>query len=189
MRKYTILVDFDDTLTDLLKSWITRINVSHGTKVNPEDVTDWNIDLFFPTLTRRQVFEPIFDDDFWDEVKPKANAVKYLKQLIDDGHQVYICTNTNYKTLKSKMDKVLFRYFDYLTWNNVIITRDKQMINADILIDDGVHNLVGGNYKGILMEAPHNKKFNEKEHDIIRVKTWDEIYDLINTMANWEVLL
>lgn len=187
MRKYTILVDFDDTLTDLLSSWISKVNELYSTRVIPKNVTDWNIELFFPTLTRRQVFEPIFDDNFWNEVRPKPDASKYLKKLIDDGHQVYICTNTNYKTLKSKMDKVLFRYFDYLTWNDVIITRNKQMINADILIDDGIHNLVGGRYKGILVDAPHNRNFNEKEHDIIRVKTWEEIYEIINNLAKEQI--
>lgn len=36
---------------------------------------------------------------------------------------------------------------------------------------------------GILMDAPHNRKFNEREHGIIRVKTWCEIYALIKNMT------
>ena len=44
-------------------------------------------------------------------------------------------------------------------------------------------SLIGGKYKGILMDAPHNRKFNEREHGIIRVKTWCEIYALIKNMT------
>lgn len=174
-----ILIDMDDTIEDLLGSWVASINTRYGTSVSPEEIVDWEIEKFFPSLTRFQVFEPIFTEDFWDTVKPKKDAVKYVKMLRDEGYQVYICTNTNYKTLKSKMDKALFRYFDYLTWNDVIVAKNKQMIDADFLVDDAVHNLIGGKYKGILMDAPHNRDFNEKKHDIIRAKTWEEIYNII----------
>lgn len=181
--QYTILVDMDDTIENLLDNWIHWLNDKHGTSVKPDEVIDWEIDRFFPTLTRYEVFEPIFTEDFWDTVTPKEDAICYVKRLIDDGYKVFICTNTNYKTLKPKMDKVLFRHFDYLTWNDVIITGNKQMVNADFLVDDGVHNLVGGNYKGILMDAPHNWYFDEKEHGITRVKNWEEVYYLIKELT------
>lgn len=183
INKPTILVDMDDTLIDLLQAWVTALNEKHGLNVNPEDIDDWNISRFFPSLTRYQVFEPLFADEFWDTVKPKEDAVRYLKQLKDDGYKIYICTNTHYKTLKVKMDKVLFKYFDYLSWEELIIVADKQVVCADFLVDDGVHNLIGGKYKGILMDAPHNRKFKESEHGIIRVKTWREVYALIKSMT------
>lgn len=183
INKPTILVDMDDTLVNLLQAWVSALNQIHGLNVDPNDIDDWDITQFFPSLTRYQVFEPLFADEFWDTVKPKEDAVQYLKQLKDDGYKIYICTNTHYKTLKAKMEKVLFKYFDYLSWKDLIIVADKQLLDADFLVDDGVHNLIGGKYKGILMDAPHNRKFNEREHGIIRVKTWREIYALIKSMA------
>lgn len=60
------------------------------------------------------------------------------------------------------MDNVLFRYFPMFTWDDVIITAHKQLINGDVLVDDGVHNLVGGSYEKLLMDAPHNRKFRHK---------------------------
>lgn len=183
MKKYTILIDLDDTMIDLLGCWVPEINKRYGTNVNPEKINDWNISQFFPTLSREQVFEPLFENDFWNNMKPKTGAIKYIKALKDDGHKVYICTNSNYKTIKNKMDAVLFKFFDYISWNDVIVTTHKQIISADFLIDDGVHNLVGGKYKGILMDAPHNRSFDEKEHNIVRFKSWKEIYGFINDMA------
>lgn len=182
-RKFTILIDMDDTIEDLLGSWVEALNRKHGTSVHADDITDWDLTRFFPTLDRYEVFAPVFEDEFWGTVKPKKDAARYIKKLKDDGHTIYICTNSNYKTLKAKMDKVLFRYFDFLSWNDVIITNRKQLINADFLIDDAVHNLIGGKYKGILMDAPHNRDFNENEQQIIRVKSWEEIYELINRLT------
>ena len=82
------------------------------------------------------------------------------------------------------MERVLFRYFPYLKWENVIIASRKQMIRGDILIDDGVHNLVGGDYIRILMNAPHNSDFDEKAYGMTRVYGWEEIYAMITEMAN-----
>lgn len=186
-KNIKILIDMDDTLEDLLESWVAELNKMYGTNVNHEDIDDWDIGLFFPNLTRFQIFEPLFTCDFWDSVKPKEGAVKYVKKLKDDGFQVYVCTNTNYKTLKDKMDKVLFKYFDFLSWNDVIVTTNKQMVDADFLIDDGVHNLLGGKYKGILMDAPHNRKFNEREYNIFRAKNWQEVYAYIKEESRREV--
>lgn len=185
-KDYVVLVDMDDTIIDLLPHWVGYLNTTHNLSVKTEDINDWDIVQFFPTLTKEQVFAPLFADGFWSTVTPKQDAVKYLKMLKDDGYRVIICTNTNYKTLREKMEKVLFKYFDFISWNDVVIAYHKQLLNADFLIDDGVHNLVGGRYKGILMDAPHNKNFNEQEHGIIRVKTWSETYALIKDMTEKE---
>lgn len=187
LTKPTVLVDLDDTMIDLLGKWIMAINEKYGTAVEPESVVDWDITKFFPTLTRYQVFEPIFAEDFWKDIRPKEGAVKYLRLLKNDGFEIYICTNTNYKTLKDKMDNVLFKYFDYLSWNDVIVTTNKQMVNADFLIDDGIHNLIGGAYKGILMDAPHNRNFDASKHNITRVKNWEEIYAFLKNVTEEEV--
>lgn len=183
----TICIDMDDTIENLLDSWIDALNKEFNTSVNVEQITDWSIVNFFSALTPQQIFAPLYRNDFWKTVKPKKDAVSYIKRLIDDGYKVYICTNSNYKTIKTKLDEVLFKHFIYFSPKDVIITSNKQLINADIMIDDGVHNLIGGNYKKILMDAPHNRNFSEQEHGIVRVKNWREIYMLIKKMTDQEV--
>lgn len=178
-----ILIDMDDVLINLHEAWVPALNKTFGTNVNVEDITDWDMTLFFPNLTTRQIFSPLSDSDFWYSVKPKEGAVEYVKRLRDDGYQIYVCTTSYYKTLREKMDGALFRYFDYLSWSDVIVTSDKQMINADFLIDDGTHNLVGGKYKKILMDMPHNRKFRERSHGIVRMHNWEEIYNYIKGVS------
>lgn len=162
MKHLTILVDMDDTIESLASAWVDYLNARHRTTTKLTDITGWDISKAFPTLTNEQVYAPLFEDDFWDCVKPIDGASETLQKLIADGHKVLIVTTSNYHTLASKMERVLFKYFPFLTWNDVIITSHKQLVNGDVLIDDGTHNLEGGNYFKILMTAQHNKNMMQK---------------------------
>lgn len=183
MKRLIVLVDMDDTIEGLMVAWINCINKRHGTSVDPEIVNDWSVGKFFPTLTSEEVYAPLYEDEFWKDVEPLSEAARYLSRLKDDGHEIYIVTATNYQTVKSKMENVLFKYFPFISWNNVIITANKQLINGDILVDDGVHNLIGGSYYKILMDAPHNRLFNAEANDMCRVKNWEEAYKVITEYA------
>ena len=48
------------------------------------------------------------------------------------------------------------------------------MIRGDVLIDDGLHNLIGGDYRKILFDSPHNRSFDAEGNGMIRVHNWDE---------------
>lgn len=179
----------DDTIENLLVAWVDILNERYGTHVSANEVHDWSMPQFFPSLTEKQVYAPLYEDTFWDKVKPIPGANVYLKRLIDDGHNVYIVTSSNYQTLKAKMEKVLFRFFPMIDWNHVIVTSNKQMIRGDVLVDDGLHNHVGGKYLKILMDAPHNRNINASKHGIIRVKSWAGVYRVVYdyAMTPWTI--
>lgn len=77
-----LLIDVDDTIEDLLSAWLKSLNDKYGTNVCNDEITDWDVAKFFPTLTREQVFEPLHCDEFWETVKPKPDAVEYVKKII-----------------------------------------------------------------------------------------------------------
>ena len=183
MKRLTILVDMDDTIEDLLGAWVSYLNKVHGTTIQKDDVFDWDISKSFPTLDKQQIFAPLYQDSFWLSVKPIEDAPRALQKLINDGHKIYIVTTSSYETIHTKMEKVLFKYFPFLSWDDVIITSNKQLINGDVLVDDGVHNLEGGAYLRILMDAPHNRSYDAEENEMIRVKNWDEAYTVIKQYA------
>jgi len=172
----TILVDMDDVIELLVPAWVSYINNRYGTDTRPEDVAEWDMSKAFPTLTHDQVYSAIDDDALWDLVKPMPGAQEMLRKLLDEGHDIYIVTATHYKTLRPKMEKVLFRYFPFISWDHVIITCNKHLILGDILIDDGPHNLTGGCYKKILFSANHNRFFDAASVGAVRVNDWNEAY-------------
>lgn len=183
MRKLTVLVDMDDVLECLLEAWLIRNNEKFGRDVKPEDIVQWDLAKAYPGLTREEVYGVELETDFWKSVKPKEGADEALRKLIADGHDIYIVTATLYQTVREKMDDVLFKYFPYITWRNVIITTNKHLIKGDVLVDDGPHNLMGGDYRKILFTAPHNRYFDEKSVGAVRADNWDEAYSEICAIA------
>ena len=183
MRRLKILVDMDDTIEHLLLAWVDCLNKKYGTSVNHDDIRDWDVSIAFPTLTREQVFAPLREDEFWKTVQPIDGAAEVLEWAIKEGHEVYIVTTSWYYALKSKMENVLFRHFPFITWNQVIITSNKQMIRGDMLIDDAPHNLENGKYVRVLMTAPHNLNYDAKRNHMIRVHTWFEVKQCIQKLS------
>ena len=182
-KKFVILVDMDDTIECLTDAWLMRLNSQHGTHVTREDLTCWDFAKPFPTLTEEEVYAPLYDGEFWETVKPMQDACEVMKELIEYGHEIYIVTSSVHETISAKMTKVLFRYFPFIDWNHVIVAQKKQMIRGDILIDDGVHNLVGGDYVKILMTAPHNRDYDAEANDMIRVDSWEDIFQVIRSLS------
>ena len=179
----TILVDMDDTIELLLEALVERANERFHRNATVDDVTDWSIVCAFPGIAKRQILDFMREPDFWDGVKPMPGAAEGLKHFMDEGHRVYIVTATESEHVAVKMEKVLFRYFPFLTWDQVIITSRKQMIRGDVLIDDGIHNLEGGEYRKILFTAPYNRDYDAEANGMIRVHSWAEIVEIIDRMA------
>lgn len=182
----TVLIDIDDTIIDLLPSWCDWLNKLYKTNVKPEDIIEWNICTYFPTLTKNQIFKPLNDPLFWQNIKSREYSVEYLKKLIDDGFDVYLCSATYYETVYPKFHLVIQKYFSYIDWSKVIITSNKQMIKADFCIDDGVHNLIDGDYTKILMTQPHNDSYSAEENGMYRVSNLMEAYKLIHKLVKNE---
>lgn len=184
MKKLVVLVDMDDCIEGLAIAWSEYLNNKYDLDVPYEAIAQWDVSVSYPTLTREQVYEPLLNDDFWDLVKPISGAADALIKLKEDGHDVLIVTASAYQTLKAKMEKVLFRYFPFLTWDDVIVTSKKYLVAGDVLVDDGPHNLCRGSYRKILMSAMHNLDFDEDEVGAIRVWDWGEAYNLITEYAS-----
>ena len=184
MKNLTIFVDMDGTIERLLDVWLTRLNAIYSQNVTPDMITSWDISKAYKNISSAQVLAVLDDDSIWAEVEPIEYAQDILKYLIDAGHKVYIVTATPYQSIKAKMEDLLFRCFPFLSWDNVIITNNKQLLYGDIMIDDALHNLIGGRYRKILFDAPYNRDISDQDNDIIRVKNWLEIKDWVDSIAN-----
>ncbi|MCL2699455.1 MAG: hypothetical protein FWE68_04005 [Defluviitaleaceae bacterium] len=176
-KKLRILVDLDEVLNNLLDCWVDYLNERHNTNANPQDLKVWNVNALFPALTAEEADRPLYEDALWKRLSPRAGSVEYLKKFIDDGHDVLVVTASVYQTIPAKMNW-LFDNYPYLSWENVIITKRKQLIQADILIDDGIHNLEGGNYFKILFDSPNNRHYDAEANGMVRVYSLKEAYEI-----------
>lgn len=178
-----ILIDADGVLEDLSQKWVEYLNETYGTSVRYEDLTEWDMTAAFPSLTREQVYAIDHDEEFYSRLEPIPGAVEAVRELLADGHRIFVVTTTPYQVVKAKLDRAIFPYYPFLSWKDVIITCDKHLIRGDVLIDDGVHNLLGGEYRKILVTAPYNKGFDAEGNGMIRADTWEDIYRAVSAMA------
>lgn len=183
----TVLIDIDDVLIDLLPAWVAWLNERYNKNVDYTKINQWDMMAFYPLLSRREVFAPLGDMLFWSTVKPKKDAEKYLKMTIKQGFHCYLCSATHYETIEPKYKLVINKYFPFISWDDIIITSHKEMVNGDILIDDGLHNLI--NFEGVqvIFDAPHNQiDYKSQHYDTYRVSSWKEIYELLNRLVGIE---
>lgn len=174
-----IMADIDDTINDLLSKWCCTLNAQYHENVMPWDIKEWDLNKYYPSLTKEQIIEPLTHLDFWASVQPKPGAVYMIDRLIREGFQVYLVTATDYRNILPKYELFVKKHFQRIDPQHIIVTYKKQLLLADYLIDDAPHNLEGGKYKKILMSAPHNEAYDADSAGIIRVKTWIEVYDII----------
>ena len=178
MRKLTILVDMDDTIENLCTAWVEWLNINHGTSVLPTDIVEWNICKAFPTLTPSQVYAPLYTEDFWHTVKPIEGAAEALFKLKNEGHRIVIVTASDTDTVTYKMNHVLYKYFPFLTYKDVVITSQKDLIDGDVMIDDNPMNFDHENPTrklNILFTAPHNANFDDEKAGLYRADAWEEV--------------
>lgn len=176
-----ILIDMDDTIENLGEAWVHLLNKKYGTEVNWLDIRKWDMQLSFPTLTEKQIYEVLNEESLWDTVTVKEGAAARIQELMEQGHEVFIVTSSWYTTIVPKVERCLFKYLPFLSWHQVIVTSHKYLIKGDILVDDNPENFVNGDYFGILFNAPHNTDFDESSRDLVRADNWDSVYIIIQS--------
>ena len=183
MRSLTVLCDMDDVLLDLIPHWIKSLNSIYGTSISAEEITEWDIAKCIPSLTKEQIFSIVMQPSFWETIPPAKNGQWFIRNLLTEGHRVKIVTASHYEVLPSKMQRFL-QLYPWLTWDDITITSGKQSIKGDVLIDDAQHNLVGGEYEKILLDKPHNRKFDTTSLSIHRIDNLAEAFRILERIAH-----
>ena len=176
-----IVTDMDDVLVDLLPAWISTLNFRYNQHVKVDDIVEWDMRKAFPTLKPEQIYSVLGEQTFWSLVTPKGDAVQGLTELHDMGHKIYVCTATHYKNLSQKLNSCLTKYFPWLTYTDIIMCHNKQMIKCDYIIDDYPENIRGHSAVSFLMDAPHNRSRDKVAYDF-RVKTFRDIIQIIDEL-------
>lgn len=174
MDKKVLLVDLDDTVWGLLEPWLEILNRRFGTNVHVDDCKTYSITAAFPSLTREQVYSALYDKELYEKVKVFDGASEYLN-LLQEYYDIYFVSSTDPACFIYKFD-LIHKFFPFIKDNHIVFTGTKQIIDGDFLVDDNLKNLEGGKYRGLLMDAPHNKI---GKYPFPRFHSWKEIYDYL----------
>ena len=84
-----ILLDMDEVIEELVPTLISKYNQIHGTHHKISEIQHWEVPKWDPEL-----WTVIEDTDVILELPPKGNSIYYIEKWIEEGHEVYIITNT-----------------------------------------------------------------------------------------------
>ena len=180
MKRLTVLLDFDDVITTYIDDLLNEYNETHSTNYLPKDITFWRIN---ETLNLKEhIFDLVTYDFLVNKVHEKNNSIHWIKTLIDNGHKVYIVSDTQRGLAQSGKRDWLLDRIPYFKKDHIIFIKNKGMINGDIFIDDNITNIrlwqeKNPNGKAILMRSNHNT--NKPIGDIPVIDNLGEIYNYI----------
>ena len=111
------------------------------------------------------------DQSFFGDLEVIEGAQEVVRELAQE-HEVFI-VSAAMEVPESFAAKYrwLQRHFSFIPASHLVFCGDKEIVNADYLIDDQARHFRGFRGTGILFSAPHNAK----ESGCQRIESWLEI--------------
>lgn len=160
--------DLDNTLWNLVENSLIYYNKDYDDNVKLEDLTEYNMEgkLKMPV---DEFFEKYAQEPYIDTLEVYKESFESIQQFINDGHKIVFVSASYPSTIKWR-DKKLKEIFSWYETSDLIICHKKQLLKIDILIDDCLDNLIGGDYGRLLVDMPWNRGINnDKELRLVRV--------------------
>ncbi len=181
-----IMVDMDDVLCE--KGFIRMINEFLETNYEQEDANSYYINDLIPKERLKEWAEWYSTKnayDYVDIVKDSQEVMEKLNKVYD----VYIATayvfrdapEVSGKTLNDKYN-FLLKNFPFIDPHKFIFISNKDLLDADIRIDDSPKKLMGKAELKLLFTAYHNKNMTEeelKQNNFVRVNNWKEVEEIL----------
>ena len=171
----TWLLDVDDTVLDLSKTWLKWYNHDYDDDLTKDKIVTWAIGDY--TKIRDKFYEYLKYKNLYDYVDPVENAldgVKFLRSF--PKSKIVYCTHVmghpqqKYDRLKQlglllDEDGYFEGYGDHI---------NKNYINADVLIDDGPKHILNSNKIAMCFNQPWNMSLEGQ----FRVGSWIEFMEI-----------
>lgn len=179
MEKLTIITDLDDVLENFCEVWIKYLNARFDKDVKYEDVRQWDISKSYPDVEKHLMYECLEKESFWKLLHPIEDSEAITKELIAEGHNLYVATSATPVSAVYKMNHIMRRFFPHIQEKNFIVIRDKSLLHGDVMIDDNPLNLGGDFRTKILFSAPHNRSCPAAAQGFLRADNWQTVYKII----------
>ena len=185
-----IAIDFDSTLFPTIDKVIELYNKQHNTSLDISKITVYNLHDVFPADVADELVELFVDKEAYVSLQPYKGAVRAIKTLVEQGHEVYIATATDVRNMEWK-EQLLQKHFPFIPKNNLIRIYNKSLLKVDVVIDDNIDILKSTLADRICFSQPWNQDESaDWVYSITRFHHWGEIINIINTIERkskeWE---
>lgn len=181
-----LIIDMDDVICG--KGFIKMVNEFLGTDYEEKDAGSYYINDLIPQDKFDDWVEYFTNKNAYDYVDLSENVQEVMKEL-NKKYDIYIVTAFVFRDAKEFSGSHLKNKFDYLRKNlpfiepeKYVFTTNKDIIDADIRIDDSMKKLNGKAEMKLLFTAYHNLNITDEELEregMIRVNNWNEVKELL----------
>ena len=185
-----IAIDFDDSLFPSMERVVELYNKRHNTSLDVSQITMYNLYDSFPADVADELIELFVDKEVYSSLQPYKGAIRAVKALVEQGHEIYIATSTAVRNMEWK-EELLQKHFPFIPKNNLIRIHDKSLLNVDVMIDDKMDNLVRTFADRVCFDQTWNQSTSKDfAYGIYRIHHWGEINNIINEIERknkeWE---
>lgn len=176
-KPFKVALDVDDVLFPCIEKALNECQEKYN--FNPplvfEDVNGW-----LPLGNQYDVMLDCFKDlNFFDTQKPYPGAQEFVKELVQIA-DVYILTAVPVLAMGVRASKLL-KYFPEIPADHIIMTSSKDVVEMDLILDDGSHNILSTRAKHpVIMRRPWNKDLT----GILSVNNYEEFLTLVKEIKN-----
>lgn len=169
-------LDVDDLLLECVPYAIKLANEKY--KFNPpltiHEVTGWG-----KTGGRADVIFEFMDDPDFFVNQPVINGAKEFVRKLSKMTEIFVSTAVWPEYMTPRFERIL-KEFPEIPKDHILMGARKDVIDVDILFDDGLHNILnsGAPYP-ILMRRPWNREAT----GILAVNNYDEFLKLVEIIA------
>lgn len=166
-NRKTIAIDVDDVVIELAKRWLEIYNRQWDDNLGCENITSWNIVKYVKPECGNKIYDILKHKNLYDGIEFVDGAYEGVLRIKEYGHRVVYATAGN----NPMKEQLLVDNGFMEDRHDYIYAPDKSLVNADVLFDDGYHNVKVFGGIGYLFSRPWNKEFLSWTP---RVGGWDE---------------
>jgi len=167
-----VLVDMDEVIADATLAMIIWYRQEyHGEIDYARMLAGGSLVKGFPEEHQAAVRQQLFTPGFFRNLPVIGGSIETLREMNKKYEVLIVSAATEFpQSLTEKFDW-LGEHFPFFGWKQIVFCGQKNMIQADFMIDDHARHLEAFSGKPLLFSAPHNLN----EHRFERLDNWAEV--------------
>ena len=182
-----LMIDLDDTIC--CDGYLKVLNDYFNTDYTYDDLNgDYYVESLVPDGRLDEYLDYFYSINVYENVEVMPGALEVIEKL-SKVYDVYICS-AYVDRRRPEASGVMANFKHNWICNNlpfidpkkIILTGSKDIIDCDIKIDDKFSKLKGHGEIKLLLDAYHNRGYDDKklsERGVVRVKDWKEIENIL----------
>ncbi len=185
-----IIIDVDDVVFRSMERWVELYNYkyvfAHHGNVNhvicKADLLSWDLTKHVGQDIGKLCYElfslpGFYSDNGQTTIRCYENALHFVEYRRMLGDKILFASSCTSNQVEAKYKALCDHGFlvSDRRMSGFAAIHDKGMLNGDLMIDDGIHNLKNFSGKKILFTQPWNKSFDAESFDVRRINEWSEM--------------